>query len=103
MQRLFAVLLVVSFSLLCAGCGDVFVRGVINPGVSTVSGVVSIVQLTVVDGTTQVTFVTFLGNGTASTFGFCGDQRIRFPMNQNVRANFNPGQPCGTIVTIVVI
>jgi hypothetical protein len=102
-QRLLFVLLVVSCLLWCAGCGNVFVGGAIRPGVNTVSGLVSIVQLTIVDGTVQVTFVTFLENGTSSTFGFCGDQRNRFPMNQNVRTNFNPGQPCGTIVTIVLI
>jgi len=102
-QRLLSVLLVVSFVLLSAGCGNVFIRGVIQPGPSTVTGFVSVVQLTVVDGDVQVTFVTFLGNGTSSTFGFCGDQRRRFPMNRNVRADFDPGQPCASIVTVVVL
>jgi hypothetical protein len=91
-----------SFIVVIAGCGNVFVRGVIQPGVSTVNGLVSVVQLTVVEGKVQVTFVTFLGNGTSSTFGFCGDQRHRFPTDQNVRADFNPGQPCANIVTVIV-
>ena len=103
MQRLLWVLLVVGLSLFGVGCGNTFFGGAIRPGVSTVSGFVSIVQLTVVDGNVQVTFVTFLDNGISSTLAFCGDQRSRFPMNENVRTNFNPGQPCGSIVTIVVI
>ncbi len=102
MQRLLAVLLVVGLVLLSAGCGNVFVRGVIQPGISTVNGFVSVVQITVVNGT-SVTFVTFLSNGTSSTLGFCGDQRQRFPMNQNVRTEFNPGNTCDSIVTIVVL
>ena len=103
MQRLLAVFLVFSFILLSAGCGNVFVRGVIQPGISTVTGLVSVLQLTVVDGNVQVTFVTLLSDGMASTVGFCGDQRRRFPMDQNVRADFNPGQPCGNIVTVIVL
>ena len=103
MQRLLSVFLGFCLILLSFGCGNVFVRGVIQPGVSSVSGFVSVVQLTVVDGNVQVTFVTFLGNGASSTLGFCGDQRRRFPMDQNVRADFNPGQPCGTIVTVIVL
>jgi len=102
-QRILSVAVVISSFMWCAACGTTFIGGAIPPGVSTVSGFVSVVQLTVVDGTTQVTFVTFLGNGSSSTFAFCGDQRNRFPMNQNVRTNFNPGQPCASVVTIIII
>lgn len=102
MQRLLAALLVVGLVLLSAGCGNVFISGAIQPGISTVNGFVSVVQITVVNGT-SVTFVTFLSNGTSSTLGFCGDQRHRFPMNQNVRTEFNPGNTCDSIVTIVVL
>jgi len=101
-QRLLAALLVVGLVLLSVGCGNVFVRGVIQPGISTVNGFVSMVQITVVNGT-SITFVTFLSNGTSSTLGFCGDQRQRFPMNQNVRTDFNPGNTCNSIVTIVIL
>jgi hypothetical protein len=101
-QRLLAALLLVVLVLSCAGCGNIFVRGVIQPGTSTVNGFVSILQISNVNGTT-VTFVTFLSNGTSSTFGFCGDQRPRFPINQNVRAEFNPGTPCNSVVTIVIL
>ena len=89
------------------GCSGVFfVGGAINPGTSSISGVVSIVQVSAVIGdsgtTVQVTFVTFLRDGAPSTIGFCGDQRDRFPMQQPVRANFTPGQTCASIVTIVI-
>jgi len=47
--------------------------------------------------------VTFLQNGTSSTIGFCGDQTSLFPLDQTVRANFNPGSSCATIITVVII
>ena len=101
-----------SFLLLCLllplpGCGNVFIHGALPAGSSSVSGTISVVQLSAVitgNGTTvQVTFVTFLQAGASSTLGFCGDQRSQFPMQQPVRANFNPGTPCASIVTIVII
>ncbi|MGH9538092.1 MAG: hypothetical protein ACRD3H_09210 [Terriglobales bacterium] len=93
---------------LLTGCGDVFFRGALPPaGVSSVSGSVSVVQLSAVIGehgaTVQVTFVTLLQNGASSTIGFCGDERSQFPMQQMVRANFNPGQPCSSLITISII
>ena len=103
MQRLLAALLVVVLVFSSIGCENVFIGGAIRPGTTSVDGFVSILQISTVDGTTTVTFVTLLSNGTSSTFGFCGDQRPRFPMNQNVRAEFNPGTPCNSIVTIVVL
>jgi hypothetical protein len=48
----------------------------------------------------QVTFVTFLQNGTSSTIGFCGDQTTLFPLNQTVRANFNPGLPSELLISM---
>jgi hypothetical protein len=102
-KRLLSLVLTASWLIFSSGCGNVFFRGAIQTG-STVTGSVSIVQLSAVtDGTVQVTFVTFLQNGTSSTFGFCGDQTSLFPLNQTVRANFNPGQPCATIITVVII
>jgi hypothetical protein len=53
--------------------------------------------------TVQVTFVTLLQNGTSSTIGFCGDQSVLFPLDQTVRVNFNPGQPCATVIVVVVV
>ena len=88
------------------GCGNIFIRGALPAGASTVSGSVSVVQLSAVIGangtSVQVTFVTFLQSGATSMVGFCGDQRSRFPMQQTVRADFNPGLPCASIVTIVI-
>lgn len=101
MQLLLAALLSIVL-FFCSGCGNVFVRGVIQPGPSTINGFVSVLQITVVNGAT-VTFVTFLAGGASSTLGFCGDQRRRFPINQNVRTEFNSGTPCNSIVTIVII
>jgi hypothetical protein len=105
MKRLLYLVLTVLLLLVSTDCGNIFFRGAIQTG-STVTGSVSIVQLSsVIDGTgtVQVTFVTFLQNGTSSTVGFCGDQISLFPMNQTVRANFNPGQPCATIITVIII
>ena len=102
MQRLLALILAAAVIPLFAGCGNVFVGGVIQPGTSSVNGFVSVVQITAVDGA-MVTFVTFLASGTSSTLGFCGDQRPRFPLNQNVRTRFNPGDPCNNVVTVVVL
>jgi hypothetical protein len=106
LKRLLSFLLVVCVVATLTGCGNIFVRGALPGNVSSISGTVSIVQLSFVIGdngtTVQVTFVTFLQEGTSSTIGFCGDQRGQFPMQQTVRADFNPGQSCASIVTIVI-
>jgi hypothetical protein len=104
-KRLLSAFLVVSVLLLCSSCGNVFVGGAIN--FSTVSGFVGIVQLTTVidggGGSVLVTFVTFLQEGTSTTIGFCGDQTSQFPLNQMVTTNFNPGQPCATLVVVIFL
>jgi len=107
MKLSLSVVLAICIIVTLAGCGNVFfVGGAINPGASSVSGMVSVVQVTAVmadsGSTVQVTFVTFLNNGTSSTVGFCGDERDRFPMQQTVRAKFTPGRTCASIVTIVI-
>jgi hypothetical protein len=104
-KRLLSVLLVLSLLLLSTGCGNVFVRGAVETG-STIEGSVSIVQVSnTMNGmeAVQVTFVTLLQNGTSSTIGFCGDQSGHFPLDQTVRVNFNPGQPCATVIVVVVV
>jgi hypothetical protein len=105
-KQLLSFLLATCLVITLTGCGNIFIRGAINPGTSSVSGMVSIVQLSAVIGdsgsTVQVTFVTFQQDGTSSTIGFCGDERSRFPVQQSVRANFTPGQTCASIVTIVI-
>jgi hypothetical protein len=100
--RLFSSVLVVGLLLLSAGCGAVLVGGAITTG-TTIQGTVSIVQLTDVNGNVQVTAVTLLQSGFSSTMSFCGDQTGRFPLTQTVQVNFNPGQPCSTILFVVVI
>jgi hypothetical protein len=106
LKRLLSALLAVCLVLVLAGCGNVFIRGALPGGISSVSGAVSFMQLTAIIGqngtTVDVTFVTFLQNGASSTIGFCGDQRNRFSMEQSVRANFTPGQTCASIVAIVI-
>ena len=105
-MKLLSAVLTGTLLVLSTGCGNVFIRGAINTGSST-TGSVSFVQLAHVlngtGGTVQVTFVTFLQNGFSSTIGFCDDQRSLFPVDQTVRVNFNPGQPCATILVVVII
>src|SRR6476661_1259089 len=105
-RRSLSFLVAICLLVFLAGCGNIFIRGAINTGSSSVTGMVGVVQLSAVigdDGTkVQVTFVTFLQDGVSSTIGFCGDERGRFPLQQSVRANFTPGQTCASIITIVI-
>ena len=107
MKRLFCLSLAVCLVTTLTGCGNVFVGGALPGALSSVSGSVSVVQLSAVIGengsTVQITFVTLLQGGTSSTIGFCGDQRSQFPMQQTIRAEFNPGRTCASIVTIVIV
>ena len=86
------------------GCGSrFFIRGAINT--ATISGTVSMVQLTTIieDGTSvTVTLVTFQQNGTARSMNFCGDQQSQFPLDQFVKASFTTTPPCASIVQIVI-
>ncbi len=106
MTRLLPPVLIAALLLFSTGCGNVFVGGAIRTG-STIQGSVSTVQLSSIlsgtGGTLQVTFVTFLQNGTSSTIGFCNDQTSLFPRNQTVSVNFNPGQTCSTVIIVVII
>jgi hypothetical protein len=104
MARILSALLV---SLLLTGCGQIFVGFVSNPQVppSSVSGIVIVVHLETsndINGN-PVTFtaVTFSNGGLSSNVNFCGDQRSQFPLNQSVRANFNPGTVCSNLVLVV--
>jgi hypothetical protein len=103
-KRLLCFLLVVCLTFGLVGCGNTSISGAIRTG--TASGFVSIVQFSEIDsanGTVQVTFVTFVQNGTSSTFGFCGDQRSLFPIDQTIRAEFAQGQTCNNILQITII
>lgn len=106
MKRLLSILLVASLALVSCSCGNVDINGAINPGSSTITGFVSVVQLSTVIGgdgnSVLVTFVTFLSGGSSSTVGFCGDQTTRFPLNQTMQVNFTPGQACAAIIVIII-
>ncbi len=88
------------------GCGTVTFRAntLSNTPIS-VSGFVSIVQLTAVgdgNGTMiNVTVVTLAQQGSAQTLTFCGTQSSLFPLDQNVRATFVPGPSCADLVAVV--
>ena len=104
MRHLAAVSLIL-VTLALSSCGNVFFRGSILTTEQSVSGTVSLVQLTVVSdhGTSiTVTAVTLLGHNAANSINFCGDQRSQFPLNQFVKANFNPGNACSTLVIVIV-
>lgn len=93
-------------TLLLPACGTVFVGGYWGDQPHTMSGVVSIVQFTVIfDGnvSTQVTVVTLTNNSGSIVEPFCGDQRARFPFDNFVQATFQPGQPCSTLFNVVIL
>ena len=106
MKRPLSLLLAIFLIATLSGCGNIFIRGALPAGSSSVSGLVSVVELSAIIGdsgtTVQVTFVTFVQDGASSTIGFCGDERSQFPMQQTVRANFTPGQTCASVITIVI-
>ena len=107
MKRLLLAGLLLALAASLSSCGAVFVGGFFNPNnTSTITGTVNLVQLGFVTSgtnTIQVTFVTLLVGGTSSFLSFCGDQSNQFPLNQQVTTRFSPGQPCATIITVVII
>ena len=106
MKRLLPALLIACLALVCSSCGNVDINGAINPGSSTITGFVGVVQLSSVIGgngnSVTVTFVTFLSGGSSTTVGFCGDQTTQFPLNQTMQVNFTPGQTCAAIIVIII-
>lgn len=103
MNRLLLLILFLALLLVCVlaavSCGNVFVRGAINPGSQSVSGMVSIVQFSI-DGGVSITIITLTSNGMASTLNFCGDQRSLFPANDQVQVSFAPGTPCNNVLAV---
>jgi hypothetical protein len=94
-----SIALLLVMTLLGASCGNVFVRGAINPGAQSVNGTVSIVELSV-DGGVSITIITFSSSGMANTLNFCGDQRSQFPANRQVQVSFTPGKPCDNVLAV---
>ena len=88
------------------GCGAVRIQGVLNDDVVSVSGFVSSVQFITVAGANgtsiEVTVVTLQQTLGFTTTNFCGNVGCQFPMNSFAEVNFKPGQPCSTIVEIVI-
>jgi hypothetical protein len=99
---LLGLVLVISLALPLTGCGGVTTFG-FKADFQSVSGTVSLVQLSTINanGTfIQVTFVTLQTNGLPNQFTFCDDHAAQFPMNTSVTVNFNPGQSCNQIVAV---
>ena len=97
---------VILLALALAGCGGfTFQSNPLPANAITVTGLVSIVQLTVVNdgnGTlVNVTVVTLQQSGGAQTLTFCGTQSSQFPMNQNLRDSFVPANTCANLIVVV--
>ena len=100
---------IVSLGLLLAcllttvSCGDIFVRGAINPGSQSLNGTVSVVEFNVGSGGASITIITLTSNGMANTLNFCGDQRALFPSQSQVQVSFTPGTPCANVLSVHII
>jgi len=99
LNRLLALVLI-ALLLTTVSCGDIFVRGAINPGTQSVNGVVSIVQFSADSGGVSITIITLTGSGMNHTLNLCGDQRDLFPVDRDVRVNFKPGTPCASVLSV---
>ncbi len=89
------------------GCDGVVIFGAIpSTTPATVSGFVSIVQITTIGSgetttfATVVTFLPFAHSGTASTISFCGNVGNRFVLNTFTTVSFARGPGCATIIAI---
>ena len=100
MVRLLVACSLLAFIAASLACGYVAVSGAIPPGTQTVSGMVTVVQFTFVNGTSSLTIVTLADANMAQTLNFCGDQRAQFPVNQIVHASFMPGAQCDSLMSV---
>jgi hypothetical protein len=95
-------------ALLLTGCDGVVIFGAIPSTTPvTVSGFVSIVQVTTIGSggattifVTAVTFLPFAQSGTASTVSFCGNVGNQFVLNTFTTVSFTRGPGCATIIAI---
>jgi len=91
-----------------AGCGQFFVDFVSNPGGTglRITGTITTVQMGFYDDGHGVSenfnAVAFADAGAATTINFCGDQRGHFPIDQLLRADFNCGLYCSTLIAVTV-
>jgi hypothetical protein len=101
MRRILAVLLIC-----LVGCGGGSFRGRFRSDstVFSVTGFVSIVELTTLPGTTIfVTIVTFLPDFTpATTVIFCGDLTRQIFLDDFTTVNFTQGPSCATALVIFI-
>jgi hypothetical protein len=100
--------LLIGLLLAPVGCGQISVSFVSNPGFpSSVTGIIISVHVQSSSGPNGVlntfTAVAIQSVNTTNTFNFCGDQRSLFPVNQQVRVDFNTGVSCATLITVVVL
>ena len=104
MNRLLVFALLAAGLVTFCGCGTNFrVSGAINP--QFITGTVSSAQVLVVtDGGVliTVTLVTFEQQGIASSMNFCGNQTSQFVPGDFVEASFTPGQPCASVLQIII-
>lgn len=106
MRSLQILLLIGAISL--TGCEGVVIFGAVPSTTPlTVSGFVSIIQVTTIGsgGTTTtfvtaVTFLAFAQAATASTVSFCGDVGNQFVLNTFTTVTFSRGPACATIIAI---
>lgn len=105
-MRSLQVLLLIGTMWLTGCDGVVIFWAVPSTTPVTVSGFVSIVQITTI-GTgqtttfvTAVTFLPFAQSGTASTISFCGNVGNQFVLNAFTTVSFTRGPGCATIIAI---
>jgi len=103
-----AQLLLLTFSLLLVGCGNIRVSGALNTSnVSVAAGTVSFVHFTEIFDSTgtliNVTVVTLAVPPATNTFTFCGNQTSQFTMSSSVQVSFSPAttQACSTLISVV--
>ena len=99
--------LVVAVLVACLGCGGVTLRSNLqsNSSVLSLTGFVSSIQtgnLVVSGGFVEVTNVTIIVNGAASTVTFCGALTNQFPLNSFVNMSFTPGLNCASLVFVAI-
>jgi hypothetical protein len=101
LNRLLAVSLAVASLLTSTSCGNIFVRGAINPGAQSANGTVSVVEFSASSGSgVSVTIITLTSDGMGNTLRFCGDQTTLFPLDNQVQVNFMPGSPCASVISV---
>ncbi len=99
---LVVVLGLISASLGCGGTTFFFFSSGHSATFASISGTVSIVQLTTGTGGTVITAVTLLTGANAQTVNFCGNVVGQFPVNTFVTVHFNQATPCSTIVEVII-